>query len=98
MSLFPKKKVEYPFKFFSTEERKTWTSWMTWGWVNYQQKLFLKVNYTFKLRILNLSLLVKSEMWIWMGIKSPRYLGVSQKNRFLRWWWEKNRHFVFERQ
>jgi len=20
--------------FFSTEERKTWTSWMTWGWVN----------------------------------------------------------------
>jgi len=28
--------------FFSTEERKTWTSWMTWGWVNYQQ-----VNYSF---------------------------------------------------
>jgi len=26
--------------FFSTEERKTWTSWMSWGWVNYQQKLF----------------------------------------------------------
>jgi len=23
--------------FFSTEERKTWTSWITWGWVNYQQ-------------------------------------------------------------
>ena len=30
--------------FFSTEERKTWISWMTSGWVNYQQKLFLKVN------------------------------------------------------
>ncbi len=28
--------------FFSTEERKTWTSWMTWGWVNYQQKFFQK--------------------------------------------------------
>jgi len=28
--------------FFSTEERKTLTSWMTWGWVNYQQKLFQK--------------------------------------------------------
>jgi len=26
--------------FFSTEERMTWTSWMTWGWVNYQQKFF----------------------------------------------------------
>jgi len=26
--------------FFSTEERKIWTSWMTWGWVNYQQKVF----------------------------------------------------------
>jgi len=25
--------------FFSTEERKTW---MTWGWVNYQQTFFLK--------------------------------------------------------
>jgi len=24
--------------FFSTEERKTWTSWMTWGRVNHQQK------------------------------------------------------------
>jgi len=33
--------------FFSTEERKTWKSWMTWGWVNYQQKFFLKVNYSF---------------------------------------------------
>jgi len=28
--------------FFSTEERKTWTSWMKWGRVNYQQKFFLK--------------------------------------------------------
>jgi len=28
--------------FFSTEERMTWISWMTWGWVNYQQKFFLK--------------------------------------------------------
>jgi len=26
--------------FFLTEERKTWTSWMTWGWVNYQQVFF----------------------------------------------------------
>jgi len=26
----------------------TWTSWMTWGRVNYQQKFFLKVNYSFK--------------------------------------------------
>jgi len=24
--------------FFLTEERKTWTSWMAWGRVNYQQK------------------------------------------------------------
>jgi len=23
---------------FSTQERMTWTSWMTWGCVNYQQK------------------------------------------------------------
>ncbi len=22
---------------FLTEERKTWISWMTWGWVNYQE-------------------------------------------------------------
>jgi len=28
--------------FFSTEERKTWTCWMTWGQVNYQQKFFFK--------------------------------------------------------
>jgi len=28
--------------FFSTEERMTWISWMTWVWVNYQQKFFLK--------------------------------------------------------
>jgi len=28
--------------FFSTEERNTWTSWLTWGRVNYQQKFFLK--------------------------------------------------------
>jgi len=33
--------------------RKTWTSWMTWGWVNYQQRFFFfffffKVNYSFK--------------------------------------------------
>jgi len=35
---------------FSTEERKTWTSWMTWGWVNYQQKCFQKWTIvTFKL-------------------------------------------------
>jgi len=33
--------------FFSTEERNTWTSWMTRGWVNYQQKFFLKMNYSF---------------------------------------------------
>jgi len=26
--------------FFSTAERKAWTSWMTWGSVNYQQKFF----------------------------------------------------------
>jgi len=26
--------------FFSTEERMTWASWMTRGWVNYQQKFF----------------------------------------------------------
>jgi len=26
--------------FFSTEERKTWRSWMTWGRVNYQHKFF----------------------------------------------------------
>jgi len=30
--------------FFSTEERKTWTSWMTWV----SATLFLKVNYSFK--------------------------------------------------
>jgi len=31
--------------FFSTEDRmSTWTSWMTWGWVNYQQKFFSKLN------------------------------------------------------
>jgi len=49
--------------FFLTEERKTWTSWMTWGWVNYQwttplsycfrsvsvkkQNKFVRVFYTF---------------------------------------------------
>jgi len=26
--------------FFSTDKRKTWTSWMTWGWVNYQQMYY----------------------------------------------------------
>jgi len=29
---------------FPTDERKTWTSWMTWGWVNHQQKFSAKVN------------------------------------------------------
>jgi len=28
--------------FFSTEERMTRTSWMIWGWVNYQQKFIFK--------------------------------------------------------
>ncbi len=28
--------------FFAAEERKTWTSWMTWGWVNDQEFLFRK--------------------------------------------------------
>jgi len=27
-------------KIETTVETKTPTSWMTWGWVNYQQKLF----------------------------------------------------------
>jgi len=27
---------------FSTEERMTWTSWMTWEGVNYQQMFFEK--------------------------------------------------------
>jgi len=27
------------------EERKTWTTWVTWGWVNYQQMI---LNYSFK--------------------------------------------------
>ncbi len=30
---------------FSTEERKTWASWMTWGWV--QEIFTLEVNYSF---------------------------------------------------
>ncbi len=29
---------------FSTEGRKTWTSQMTWGWVNYQEIFILEVN------------------------------------------------------
>jgi len=33
--------------FFSTEERKTWTSWMTWGVSKLSAKVFLKVNYSF---------------------------------------------------
>ncbi len=33
--------------FFATEERKTWTSWMTWGWVNYQEISILEVNYNY---------------------------------------------------
>jgi len=32
--------------FFSTEERMTSTSWMTWGWVNYQQKFFFFLKWT----------------------------------------------------
>jgi len=34
--MFSSKKLN----FFLTEERTTWISWMTWGWVNYQQKFF----------------------------------------------------------
>ncbi len=30
-----------------TEERQTWTSWMIWGWVNYQQICILEVNLSF---------------------------------------------------
>jgi len=41
-SLYGEKKKLKNLHFFSTEERKTWTSWMTWGWVNYQQKFFKK--------------------------------------------------------
>ncbi len=33
---------------FSTEERNTWTSWITWGWVNYQETFILEVNYSIK--------------------------------------------------
>jgi len=34
--------------FFLTEERKTWTSWKTWGESIISKSFFLKVNYSFK--------------------------------------------------
>jgi len=43
--------------FFSTEERKTWTSWTTWGWVNYQQKFFFVCLFVF--------CFLKSELHLW---------------------------------
>ncbi len=33
---------------FTTEEKKTLTSWMTWGRVNYQEIFILEVDYSFK--------------------------------------------------
>ncbi len=33
--------------FFSTEERKTWTSWMIWGWVHFLENFILEVNQSF---------------------------------------------------
>ncbi len=38
--MFSSKNLNY----FLTEERKTWTSWMTWGWVNYQEIFIQEVN------------------------------------------------------
>jgi len=38
---FSSKKIN----FFSTEERKTWTSWMTLGWVNYQDIFILSLGF-----------------------------------------------------
>ncbi len=35
------------FIYFSTEERKTWTSWVTWQWVNYQDIFILEVSFSF---------------------------------------------------
>ncbi len=37
--MFSSKKLN----FFSTEERKSWTSWLTWGWVN-DQEMFYSVS------------------------------------------------------
>ncbi len=35
------------FIYFSTEERKTWTSWVTWQWVNHQDIFILEVSFSF---------------------------------------------------
>jgi len=44
----------------------TWTSWMTWGWVNYQQVFFVlfvfNVNYSFKLQHLALNAAPSSQL------------------------------------
>ncbi len=38
--------------FFATEESKTWISWMTLGWVNYQDIFILEVEFYFKWRLI----------------------------------------------
>jgi len=52
---FPLKSIKWrkswDVHFFSTEKRKTWTSWMTWGWLNYQQFFFLKWTTPLKLAV-----------------------------------------------
>ncbi len=45
---------------FATEERKTQTDWMTWGWVNYQDIFILKVNESFNKNIFNYLVHIKS--------------------------------------
>jgi len=38
--------------YFRLKIKKTWTSWMTWGWVNYQQFFFFFLKLTAPLKLL----------------------------------------------
>jgi len=59
--------------FFSSEEGKKWISWVTWGWVNYRQKFFLK--WTNPSKIVNIN--VDSAA---MSYFRPVYNSMCEKN------------------
>ncbi len=58
--------VTFSSKNWITEERQTWTSWMTWGRVNYQAIFILEVNFSCNSRLILFVSYSVSSLWITM--------------------------------
>ncbi len=70
--------------FFSTVERQTWTSWMTGGWVNYQDIFILEVNKSFNAWTTKCDDLLAFSNKLFTGMKSCVYGGTKNVLFYLR--------------